>query len=325
LKLKKPTESFSRQQLILALGSTSLAILLWLFVTSGNIYTMTFEMPIEARNLSKQKAHREEVPQIASVRLKGRGLDLFKASILKRFSEFKLVLDLEGISNEYEFILSDYFEKYPQKVVIPDAYNLLFIEVAHPNRIKISLDDYSVKFVPIIPNVFISMMPGFIQVGDISMTPSAVEVAGPKDKLENVESIETVLDSIINANMDKRGSIQLKSLGRLVEYSQKTVFYSLDVQQISERIIADIPVRILNKPINIRVFPSPQTVSLTIVGGVDRIANLSNKDIAIMIDFNQWSMDKQFYEPTVQLPKDILEWRDLSPRSLELGVARESN
>ncbi len=286
---------------------------------------MTFEMPIEARNLSKQKAHREEVPQIASVRLKGRGLDLFKASILKRFSEFKLVLDLEGISNEYEFILSDYFEKYPQKVVIPDAYNLLFIEVAHPNRIKISLDDYSVKFVPIIPNVFISMMPGFIQVGDISMTPSAVEVAGPKDKLENVESIETVLDSIINANMDKRGSIQLKSLGRLVEYSQKTVFYSLDVQQISERIIADIPVRILNKPINIRVFPSPQTVSLTIVGGVDRIANLSNKDIAIMIDFNQWSMDKQFYEPTVQLPKDILEWRDLSPRSLELGVARESN
>ena len=36
---------------------------------------------------------------------------------------------------------------------------------------------------------------------------------------------------------------------------------SVDVQQISEKIIADIPVTVKDIPEKIRVFPSPQTVS----------------------------------------------------------------
>ncbi|MBL7013926.1 MAG: hypothetical protein ISR83_05870 [Candidatus Marinimicrobia bacterium] len=325
MKLKKPTGSIPSQKLALGLGSTSLAILLWLFVVSGNVYVMSFEMPIEARNLNKQKAHREEVPQIATVRLKGRGLDLFKASILKRFTQFKLVLDLEGISNEYEFILSDYFDKYPQKVVIPDSYNLLFVEVVYPNRIQISLDDYNVKTVPVQSDIYIDPAPGFIQVGKISIFPQELEIAGPKDIIENIHYVETILDSIFQASLPQNGSIRLKTIGRLVEYSQNNISFSIDIQQISERIIVDIPVVVLNKPEKIRVFPSPQTVSLTIVGGVQRIADLTNEDIEVTIDFNHWSIRKQFYEPTISLPEDVLEWRDLSPRSLELGVAREAN
>jgi len=325
MKLKKPTGTIPSQKLVLGLGSTGLAILLWLFVVSGNVYIMSFEMPIEARNLSKQKAHREEVPQIATVRLKGRGLDLFKASILKRFTQFKLVLDLEGISNEYEFVLSDYFDKYPQKVVIPDSYNLLFVEVVYPNRIQISLDDYIVKTVPVKSDIYIKPSPGFIQVGDISLLPWELQIAGPKEVLENVHSINTIPDSILGASLPQNGSIRLENIGSLVEYSQNNVSYVVDIQQISERIIVDIPVVVLNKPEKIRVFPSPQTVALTIIGGVQRIADLTNEDIKVTIDFNNWSIRKQFYEPKVSLPENVLEWRDLSPRSLELGVAREAS
>ena len=60
-----------------------------------------------------------------------------------------MVLDLEGISKEYEFVLNDYFERYPQKIVLPAKYNLTFVEVIFPNRIQISLDDYEEKTVPI--------------------------------------------------------------------------------------------------------------------------------------------------------------------------------
>jgi len=325
MKLKNPTGTIPSQKLVLGLGSTGLAILLWFFVVSGNVYVMSFEMPIEARNLSKQKAHREEVPRTATVRLKGRGLDLFKASILKRFTQFKLVIDLEGISNEYEFVLSDYFDKYPQKVVIPDSYNLLFIEVVYPNRIQISLDDYNVKTVPIQSQIFINPSPGFIQVGNISILPKELQIAGPKEVLENVHIINTISDSILGASLSQNGSIRLEKIGSLVEYSQDNISYVVDIQQISERIIVDIPVTVLNKPEKIRVFPSPQTVALTIIGGVQRIADLTNEDIKITIDFKNWSIRKQFYEPTVALPENVLEWRDLSPRSLELGVAREAN
>ena len=103
------------------LGAFCLAVLLWLFVISGNHYTMMLDMPIEARNLNAQKTYLEEVPGSASVILEGKGRDLFKSFILKSYSEFKLVLDLDGISQEYEFILNEYFDKNPSKVVLPPS------------------------------------------------------------------------------------------------------------------------------------------------------------------------------------------------------------
>ena len=139
--MKKPIDSLFGQRIVLTLGAFGLALLLWIFVVSENEYAMVMDLPIEARNLSAQKAHREEVPQFASVRLKGTGRDLFKAFLLKKYAGFKLVLDLEGISQEYEFVLNEYFEKYPQKIVLPSKYNVSFVEVVYPNRIQISLDE----------------------------------------------------------------------------------------------------------------------------------------------------------------------------------------
>ena len=82
-------------------------------------------MPIEARNLPARHALTEEVPKYAKVNLRGAGRALFKTIILKKFiSDFKLVLDLERISEEYDFILNDYFERYPQKVVIPSNFEV---------------------------------------------------------------------------------------------------------------------------------------------------------------------------------------------------------
>ena len=100
--------------------------------------------------------------------------------------------------------------------------------------------------------------------------------------------------------------------------------YYIDVQEISEIIIPDIPVQVTNKLDDIRVFPSPQTVSLIVIGGLKRIAKLKPEEIDVIVDFNDWTSNKQFYEPTVIVPEDIIEWRDLSPRSLELGVARQA-
>ena len=89
---------------------------------------MILDLPIEARNLNAQKTYLKEVPKYASVMLKGKGRDLFKAYLFRNYSGFKLVLDLEGISQEYEFILNQYFENNPKKVVLPLSYKLSFVD-----------------------------------------------------------------------------------------------------------------------------------------------------------------------------------------------------
>ena len=323
MKLNKPIESLIGQKLSLLFGALGLALLLWIFVVSQNEYTLILDLPIEARNLNVQKAHKEEVPPTASVRLRGTGRDLFKSFLLKNFGGFKLVLDLEGISKEYEFVLNDYFEKFPQKVVLPLNYNLSFVEVVYPNRIKISLDDYSSKSVPIISNLHIKPAPGFLLVGNQIIRPEKVEIAGPKKELALINHIETVYDTINGLTSFYSGKIKTQSLGRLIKYSTNSVEISVDIQNISERIIVDVPVIVINIPEKIRVFPSPQTVSLTVIGGVNQISNLNPTDIKVIVDFNDWSHLKQFYEPKVSIPKNLLDWRDISPKNVEIGVARE--
>ena len=321
--MNKPIESLIGQKLSLLFGAFGLALLLWIFVVSENEYTIILDLPIEARNLNVQKAHKEEVPPSASVRLRGTGRDLFKSFLLKNFGGFKLVLDLEGISKEYEFVLNDYFEKFPQKVVLPLNYNLSFVEVVYPNRIKISLDDYSSKSVPIISNLHIKPAPGFLLVGNQVIRPEKIDIAGPKKELVLINHIETIFDTINGLTSFYTGEIKTQSLGRLIEYSTNSVEISLDIQNISERIIVDVPVNVINIPEKFRVFPSPQTVSLTVIGGVEQIANLNPTDIKIIVDFNDWNHLKQFYEPKVSIPKDLLDWRDISPKNVEIGVARE--
>ena len=312
------------RNILFPIGAFSLAILLWLFVISDEQYTIILDFPIEARNLNAQKTYLKEVPEFASVMLKGKGRDLFKSYILQNYAGFKLVLDLEGISQEYEFILNRYFEKNPRKVVMPSSYNLTFVEIIYPNRIKISLDEIMKKTIPVSSNLISSLKDGYTQVGFIKLDPDSVVIVGPKGELDNINNVYTIRDTISQLSNIAKGMINLILPSKLINCSHSAVSYLLDIQQISERIIVDIPVTVKNKVKGIRVFPSPQTVSLTVIGGANQISIIKPSDISVSVDFTSWSMNQSFYEPIVSIPFNILKWRDLSPRKIELGVARES-
>ena len=187
-----------RHILVVPFGSLILAILLWLFVVSEKEYNLILDLPIEARNLSAQMAYKEEVPSYASTKIRGTGRNLFKSILLKNYAGFKLVLDLEGISKEYQFNLNEYFEKYPRKVVLPLNYNLSFVEVVHPNSIKISLDEYQIKRVPVISSLHITPSPGYMIVGNIKCNPETIDIAGPKEEIALINHVQIPPDTINN-------------------------------------------------------------------------------------------------------------------------------
>ena len=316
------------QSLGMRLGAVGLAILLWVFVVSENEYSMVIDMPIEARNLSAQKAHKKEVPEYAQVRLKGPGRALFKTLLLKNFiSNFKLVIDLDRISEEYDFYLNEYYERYPQKVVIPPSYDLEYIEVVYPDSIHISLDEYMVKKLTVKAPLKINPAPGYTLVGNINIYPASIEVAGPREVIQEMKYVSTIKDTFLSQDFDVDVNLKVDKQNRsLVEYSQTTISIHQDIQSVSERIISEIPVKVINVLPNLRLFVNPTTVALTVIGGVDRIAAVNPKDILVTINFaKQWISGKNYYEPTVSVPVDILEWQDLSPRNLELVVTKDIN
>tara|TARA_B100001540_G_scaffold163998_1_gene144997 strand:- start:1040 stop:2029 length:990 start_codon:yes stop_codon:yes gene_type:complete len=317
------------KQLGARLGAFGLAIFLWLFVVSNNNYSTIINIPIEVRNLNeRKKAYKKEIPQIAKVRFKGKGRSIIKSLILKDFvKDFKLVIDLDRISEEYNFFLNDYYNRYPQKVSIPSTFELQYVEVIYPDSIHISLDEYMVKNVPVKSNIVIKPSPGYIKIGKPILDSSLVTIAGAKNAVQSIEYIYTTNDTFNNIDMPINAQVSLETINNtLIEYSFLKLSYFQDIQPISERIISGVPVTIKNNLKGLVVRKNPSTVSLTIVGGLDYISDIQPTDISVTIDFTyQWSPKMQFYEPRVVVPDEILSWKDLTPRNIELAVAKESD
>jgi YbbR domain-containing protein len=309
------------------LYSFVIAFIFWFFIKSEDTYSVTTSIPLVARNLQEQKTYKEEVPESIIVTLKGSGRAFIWLRFFDNFYEdYKAVIDLSSIADEYNFELDQYYKNNPEKIVLPESLELEFVEVISPKSIKINLDQYLVKKVPIKSEVIVSTAPGYIQVGEEVFSPDSISIGGPQEVVDTINFVKTQKDTLVDLMSSIDSEFLIINPDRVVDFDPKKVEGFINIQPISETIVTGIPVKLINKPNDINVFVNPATVSLTIVGGLDQIASIVSTDIEVLINFEKsWSADKQFYSPEVRIPDSILEWKDLSPNNLEILVIKEIN
>jgi len=309
------------------LYSFIIAFIFWFFIKSEDIYSVTTKIPLVARNLQEQKTYKEEVPESIIVTLKGSGRAFIWLRFFDSFYEdYKAVLDLSRIADEYNFELDQYYKNNPEKIVLPPSLDLEFVEVISPRNIQINLDQYLVKKVPIRSQVIISTEPGYVQVGNQAFIPDSISIGGPQEVVDAIAFVNTEKDTMEGLVSSIEGELSIINPNKLVNFDPKRVQGYIDIQPISETIVTGIPVKLINKPNDINVFVNPATVSLTIVGGLNEIAGITSNDIEVMINFEKsWKVDKQFYSPEIKIPDTIMEWKDLSPNNLEILVIKEIN
>ena len=303
-----------------------IAFVFWFFIKSEDTYTVNLNIPLVARNLQEQKTYKEEVPESIFVTLKGTGRSFIWLRVFNNFygDDFKAVIDLSSITDEYNFELDSYYKENPEKIVLPSSLDLQFVEVLNPRNIQIKLQRYMVKKVPIESQILVSTEPGYIAVGG-QFSPDSISIGGPEEAVNEIDFVFTEKDTLLGLIASVNGNWSILNPNKLVSFDPKKVDAFIDVQPISETIITGIPVELVNKPNDVNVFVNPATVSLTIVGGLKQITNILPEDIDVIIDFDLWNSEKQFYSPTIKLPDYLLEWKDLSPNNLEILVIKEIN
>ena len=308
------------------LYSFVIAFIFWFFIKSEDTYSVTTSIPLVARNLQEQKTYKEEVPESIIVTLKGSGRAFIWLRFFDNFYEdYKAVIDLSSIADEYNFELDQYYKNNPEKIVLPTSLDLEFVEVISPRNIKINLDQYLVKKVPISSEIMVTTSAGYIQVGEV-FSPDSISIGGPQEIVDTIDFVKTQKDTLVDLVSSVESEFLIINPDRVVDFDPKKVKGFINIQPISETIVTGIPVKLINKPNDINVFVNPATVSLTIVGGLDQIAKIGSTDIEVLINFEKsWSPDKQFYSPEVKIPDSILEWKDLSPNNLEILVIKEIN
>ena len=303
-----------------------IAFVFWFFIKSEDTYTVNLDIPLVARNLQEQKTYKEEVPESIFVTLKGTGRSFIWLRVFNNFygDDFKAVIDLSSITDEYNFELDSYYKENPEKIVLPSSLDLQFVEVLNPRNVQIKLQRYMVKKVPIESQILVSTEPGYIALGG-QFSPDSISIGGPEEAVNQIDFVLTEKDTLIDLVASVNGNWSILNPNKLVSFDPKKVNALIDVQPISETIITGIPVELINKPNDVNVFVNPATVSLTIVGGLKQITNILPEDIDVIIDFDLWNSEKQFYSPTIKLPDYLIEWKDLSPNNLEILVIKEIN
>ena len=303
-----------------------IAFVFWFFIKSEDSYTVNLDIPLVARNLQEQKTYKEEVPESIFVTLKGTGRSFIWLRVFNNFyrDDFKAVIDLSSITDEYNFELDSYYKENPEKIVLPSSLDLQFVEVLNPRNVQIKLQRYMVKKVPIESQILVSTEPGYIAL-EGQFSPDSISIGGPEEAVNQIDFVFTEKDTLIDLVASVNGNWSILNPNKLVSFDPKKVDALIDVQPISETIVTGIPVELINKPNDVNVFVNPATVSLTIVGGLKQITNILPEDIDVIIDFDLWNSEKQFYSPKIKLPDYLIEWKDLSPNNLEILVIKEIN
>lgn len=303
-----------------------IAFVFWFFIKSEDTYTVNLDIPLVARNLQEQKTYKEEVPESIFITLKGSGRSFIWLRVFSNFygNDFKAVIDLSSITDEYNFELDSYYKENPEKIVLPSSLDLQFVEVLNPRNVQIKLQRYMVKKVPIESQILVFTEPGYIALGE-QFSPDSISIGGPEEAVNKIDFVFTEKDTLVDLVASVNRNWSILNPNKLVSFDPKKVDALIDVQPISETIITGIPVELINKPNDINVFVNPATVSLTIVGGLKQITNILPEDIDVIIDFDLWNSEKQFYSPTIKLPDYLIEWKDLSPNNLEILVIKEIN
>ena len=303
-----------------------IAFVFWFFIKSEDTYTVNLDIPLVARNLQEQKTYKEEVPESIFVTLKGTGRSFIWLRVFNNFyrDDFKAVIDLSSITDEYNFELDSYYKENPEKIVLPSSLDLQFVEVLNPRNVQIKLQRYMVKKVPIESQILVSTEPGYIALGG-QFSPDSISIGGPEEAVNEIDFVFTEKDTLLDLIASVNGNWSILNPNKLVSFDPKKVDAFIDVQPISETIVTGIPVELINKPNDVNVFVNPATVSLTIVGGLKQITNILPEDIDVIIEFDLWNSEKQFYSPTIKLPDYLIEWKDLSPNNLEILVIKEIN
>lgn len=291
-----------------------LAILLWFYVITENEYQYIMNIPIRLVNVRNGKVIINEHPRTAKVLLLGRGKSLLS---LMLEGNIELVLNLHHVSNWTHTKLRN------ENVNIPRHSQVDVVQIVEPDSIEIILGNLVKKGVPVRPQIRVQPYQGYTKVGDYKLEPDSVWIQGAEIFLEQVDFIDTEPYEVEGVKTQLSDFVPLiPPKQKKITMLTKRVQFHANIQKLMEKRITGIPVKVRNVPPEIKVIVIPSHLSLTLEGGVEQLANITEKDITAYIDYNRKRKSTETGHPAyIETPPGI-RTRDVTPQKFKLVLER---
>lgn len=294
------------------LGALAMGIFVWLVVASDKEYTHIIDVPIELQTIGEGLVLKSIPPKTVKLRVKGRGRSLFALS----FVEQKIGVEFPEILESQVINLNDYIGKFQ----FPQDLNITVRNIIAPTKIKLEVDGYTERILPINVNSTLKTMPGYILVGHTTNVDSVL-ISGPKSLIEPLNRVqsETIVKNDIRFPFEQELKLISPKPG-VLKIKPEQIIGNFVIEQLVERTIYNIPIQILNVPEGIRAQAFPQTISVRVKGGETKISQLTANDIQVLFNYtSEYQKGKTEYLMQIKVPENV-EWMEASPHTFTLKL-----
>ena len=267
----------------LKLGAVLLGGGLWFYAVSGHSFHRELDIPLVVADPANPTGGSPIVlasppPSTVRVVVKGVGMDLL------RTSASELELRVTPRSREPGTLP---VRLRADQVVVNSEYDIGVERVVDPRELSLRVDRRAERSVPVRPRVGLGIADAYTQVGGVRVSPDSVRMVGPASQVRSVEAIET--DSLyvedLRADVDRMVPVRPPA-ETMIRLSTGEVRVTIDVQELAEYEIPEVPVALRGGPAGAAV--SPARVTVRVRGGADLIGALHPEtDLGLYVDYSE--------------------------------------
>lgn len=273
------------------------AVLMWLYVTAQQAEKQTLTVPLELAGIPESLAAPRDVP--GSIRV---SVSATKSEILKlRFiSRPKAVVDCSLARRGHVLVPLS-----PGVVTFPRGVAPAQTSIEAPRSLSLTFEPIERRYVPVRAAFKGELAKEMTLVGQPTVTPERVLLAGAASAMAGVSSVATAPIDLARRRSRISEEVGLDLGGRQVSAVPSKVRVEVGIGARSSRTISGITPTLLQVAGGMRVEFSPSTASLTVEGPEELVKRLTAEDVSIILNVTARHRGSYRIQPEVIVPAGI--------------------
>lgn len=274
------------RSIFIFIGALIFSVLLWAYVRLSAANEADRDLPVKLTP-PKGFALVSGLPERLHTRIRGAGWQILLMDFTHN-AQFNFDLSERAMLQGDSILIHS--DEVANSAVLPSELHVLKVD---PDSLELQFGKSVHKIVPVESHLDVQPARGYTLVGSATMTPNAVTVIGAPQILDSLKTIPTQSLVIRNARENVDRTIPLTdSLDNFIAYQNASqVGVHVLVEAVGERRITNIPVTVEGLPPQYDLVLIPNTISVTLRGGVDELAKLTAQAIHARVMFDLATLD----------------------------------
>lgn len=281
------------------IGSFIFAIALWVYTSLNAEYTIFQKIPLSVV-LPSNRAIASEIPSHIQVELKGTGWHLLNLYYINSNIGCKINLSAEKDFDSIKITRKEFSKG------LYNSQNLATVDFA-PESFVLQTGKVDEVDVPIRSNIQVTPYEGYMVVGDILLHPNMVVLKGNHNKISGFTYWQTKYMKIDGLSDNYETTVYLSdSLSNIIQLSENPVNAQINIQQIAEQIIYDVPIKINGGNLNGKHKLMPEFITVIVRGGINQLYDFNPELISASVNIDEILKDSTGrIIPEINVPRNI--------------------